>query len=139
MIAGYLIPLNWTGFRGQTLWDWLNLLVLPAAVTTTMALASVRARRPQGRLRLYQKAIIAALAAGWIVTVIGGYALRWQWTGYAGNTVWGWLGILLPLVFPTLLLPPLLKWVSGNAAGRASATYQAAVARTATAAAGTSP
>ena len=139
VIAGYLIPLNWTGFRGHTLWDWLNLLVLPAAVTTTMALASMRARQPQARLRPYQKAIIAALAAGWIVTVIGGYALRWQWTGYAGNTVWGWLGILLALVFPTLLLPPLLKWVSGNAAGRASAPSQAAVARTATAAAGTSP
>ncbi len=135
VIAGYLIPLNWTGFRGQTLWAWLNLLVLPAAVTTTMALASRRARRPQARLRPYQMVIIAALAAGWIVTIIGGYALRWQWTGYAGNTVWGWLGILLPLVFPTLLLPPLLNWVSGNAAGRASAAHQAAVAHTATAAA----
>jgi hypothetical protein len=139
VIAGYLIPLNWTGFRGQTLWDWLNLLVLPAAVTTTMALASMRARRPQARLGLYHKAIIAALAVGWIVTVIGGYALQWQWTGYAGNTVWGWLGIFLPLVFPTLLLPPLLKWVSGNATGRASAAFQVARARTAIAAAGTSP
>ena len=139
VIAGYLVPLNWTGFHGQTLWDWLNLLVLPAAVTTTMALASMRARRRQARLRPYQMAIIAALAAGWIVTVIGGYALQWQWTGYAGNTAWGWLGVLLPLVFPTLLLPPMLTWVSGNAAGRASAAYQAAVARTATAAARTSP
>ena len=104
-----------------------------------MALASMRARRPQARLGLYHKAIIAALAVGWIVTVIGGYALQWQWTGYAGNTVWGWLGIFLPLVFPTLLLPPLLKWVSGNATGRASAAFQVATARTAIAAAGTSP
>ncbi len=109
-----------------------------SAVTTTMALASMRARRPQARLRPYQKAVIAALAAGWIITLIGGCALRWQWTGYAGNTVWGWLGIFLPLVFPTLLLPPLLKWVSGNAAGRASAAYQRATARTAIAAAGSS-
>ena len=70
---------------------------------------------------------------------IGGYALQWHWTGYAGNTVWGWLGILLPLVFPTLLLPPLLKWVSGNAAGRASAGYQTATARKAIAAARTLP
>ena len=114
VIAGYLIPLNWTGFRGQTLWAWLNLLVLPAAVTITMALAGVRARRPQARLRPYHKAIIAALAAGWIVTVIGGYALQWQWTGYAGNTLWGWLGIFLPLVFPTLLLPPLLRVLSAG-------------------------
>jgi hypothetical protein len=139
VIAGYLIPLNWTGFRGQTLWAWLNLLVLPAAVTIMMALAGVRARRPRARLRPYQKAVIAALAAGWIVTLIGGYALQWQWTGYAGNTVWDWLGIFLPLLFPTLLLPPLLTWVSGNAAGRASAAYQTAMARTAIAAAGTSP
>jgi hypothetical protein len=139
VLAGYLIPLNWTGFRGQTLWAWLNLLVLPTAVTIAMALAGMRAGRPQARLRPYQKAIIAALAPGWILTVIGGYTLQWRWTGYAGNTAWGWLGILLPLVFRTLLLPPLLKWVSGNAAGPASAAYQAATTRTATAAAGTSP
>ena len=28
-IAGYPIPLNWTGFRGQMLWGWLDRLVLP--------------------------------------------------------------------------------------------------------------
>ena len=62
---------------------------------------------------------------------------RLRFTRLAGDqiTLWGWLGILLPLVFPTLLLPPLLKWVSGNAAGQASAAYQAAAAGTATAAA----
>jgi hypothetical protein len=139
VIAGYLIPLNWTGFRGQTLWDWLNLLVLPAAITTVMALTSTRARRPDARLGPHHKTIIAALAAGWIVTMIGGYALRWRWTGYPGHTLWDWLGMLLPLVFPAILLPPLLKWVSGNAAGRASAAYQATMARTVIAAARTSP
>ena len=45
VIAGYLVPLNWTGFRGQTLWDWFELLLLPAAMTTTMALTSMRVRR----------------------------------------------------------------------------------------------
>jgi hypothetical protein len=139
VMAGYLIPLNWTGFRGQTLWGWLNLLVLPAAVTTVMALTSTRARRPEASLCPYQMAIIAALAAGWIVTVIGGYAPQWRWTGYPGHTLWDWLGMLLPLAFPAILLPPLLKWVSGNAAGRASAAYQAAMARTVIAAARTSP
>ena len=139
VIAGYMIPLNWTGFRDQTLWGWLNLLVLPAAVTTVMGLTSTRARRPEARLCPYQVAIIAALAAGWIVTVIGGYALQWRWTGYPGHTLWDWLGMLLPLLFPVILLPPLLKWVSGNAAGRASAAYQATTARTVIAAARTSP
>ena len=50
VIAGYLIPLNWTGFRGQTLWGWFELLVLPAALTTMMALTSMRARLPKAPL-----------------------------------------------------------------------------------------
>jgi hypothetical protein len=40
--------------------------------------------------------------------------------GYEGNTLWDWLQLLLlPLVFPTILLPAMLKWVSGNAEQRA--------------------
>ena len=42
VIAGYLVPLNWTGFRGQTLWDWFELLLLPAGLAATMALTSMR-------------------------------------------------------------------------------------------------
>jgi hypothetical protein len=132
VIAGYLIPLKWTGFPGQKLWDWLTLLVVPAAVATAVTLFDMSARGVKIRLGPYQKAIIAALAAGWIVTVIGGYALQWKWTGYAGNTLWDWLDLLLPVVFPIILLTPLVKWVSGNAAERASAAKEAPVARTAT-------
>ena len=142
VIAGYLVPLNWTGFRGQTLWNWFELLLLPAALATTTALTSMRVPLPKvlRSLRPYQKGIMAALAAGWIVTVIGGYALRWTWTGYAHNTLWDWLQLLLlPLVFPTILLPALLKWVSGNAAGRASQAHEAVVARITAPAHGTSP
>jgi hypothetical protein len=142
VIAGYLVPLTWTGFGGQTLWDWFELLLLPTALAATMALTSMRGSLPKvlRSLRPHQKGIMAALAVGWIVTVIGGYALRWVWTGYAGNTLWDWLQLLLlPLVFPTILLPALLKWVSGNAAGRASEAHEAVVARIATPAHGTSP
>ena len=137
--VGYLIPLKWTGFHGQRLWDWLHLLLLPAAIASTRALTR-RGGRPASilrSLRPYQTGIIAALAAGWVVSVIGGYALRWAWTGYAGNTLWDWFQLLLvPLVCPTLLYPALLKWVTGNAAGRAS---QAAAARNAAAARRTPP
>jgi hypothetical protein len=135
VIAGYLIPLKWTGFQDQKLWNWLGLLVLPAAVAVAVTLLDMSARRVKIRLGPYQKVIIAALAAGWIVTVIGGYALQWKWTGYVGKhprTLWDWLALLLPLVFPIILLPPLVKWVSGNAAGRASAAREAAVAPAAT-------
>jgi hypothetical protein len=124
VIAGYLIPLHWTGFRSQTLWNWIELLLLPTVVAGTMALTTMRVR-PAGllrSLRRYQKVILVALAAGWVVTVIGGYTLRWTWTGYpANNTLWDWLQLLLlPLVFPTVLLPALLNWVTGDAASRAS-------------------
>jgi hypothetical protein len=61
--------------------------------------------------------VVAALVALW-----GGYVQKWQWTGFPANDqLWDWLHLLLllPLVFPTTLLPALLKWVSGNAAERA--------------------
>ena len=132
VIAGYLIPIKWTGFSDVKLWGWLGLLADPAAVAMAVTLFDIAARGGKIRLGPYQKAIIAALLAGWIVTVIGGYALHWTWTGYKGRDLWDWLGVLLPLMFPIILLPPLVKWATGNAAGRAIAAQKAAAARTAT-------
>jgi hypothetical protein len=126
VIAGYLLPITWTGFSGQTLWNWLDLLLLPAAVATALTLFHMSAQGVKTRLSPYQTAIIAVLATGWIVSVIGGYTLHWKWTGYAGKALWDWLGLLLPLVFPIILLPPVVRWVSGNAAGRARAAPEAA-------------
>jgi hypothetical protein len=42
VIAGYLVPLNWTGFPGNTLWDWLELMLLPIAVASVRYLPAVR-------------------------------------------------------------------------------------------------
>jgi FHA domain len=140
VIAGYLIPIGWTGFSGVKLWGWLGLLADPAAVATAVTLFDMAARGGKIRLGPYQKAILAALLAGWTITIIGGYALHWTWTGYITKTasgytdedLWDWLRLLLPLMFPIILLPPLVKWVTGNAAGRAIAAQEAAAARTAT-------
>jgi len=123
VIAAYLVPLRWSGFQGHTLWDWFGLLLLPTAVAITMALTTMRVRPSTVLLSLrpYQKGIMTALAVGWTVTVIGGYALNWTWTGYPQNgNLWAWITLLLaPLLFPTVLLPALLKWISGNADERA--------------------
>src|SRR6185312_15829013 len=32
VLAGYLVPWAWTGFTGNTVWDWLHLLLLPLLV-----------------------------------------------------------------------------------------------------------
>jgi putative effector of murein hydrolase len=122
VIAGYLIPLSWTGFQGQTLWNWFQLVLLPTAVACTLAMISKRVHPVTvlRTLRPHHMAISGALVSGWIVTVAGGYGLKWGWTGYSGNTLWDWLQLLLvPLVLPTFLLPAFLRWASGNAAERA--------------------
>jgi hypothetical protein len=122
VIAGYLIPLSWTGFQGQTLWNWFQLILLPTAVACTLAMISQRVHPVEllRSLRPHHKAISGAVVSGWIVTVAGGYGLEWRWTGYSGNTLWDWLQLLLvPLVLPTFLLPAFLRWATGNAAARA--------------------
>jgi hypothetical protein len=32
VLGGYLGRWHWTGFRGNTLWDWLHLLLLPLLI-----------------------------------------------------------------------------------------------------------
>jgi hypothetical protein len=36
VIGGYLGNWSWTGFRGNTLWDWLHLLLLPLLLPTVI-------------------------------------------------------------------------------------------------------
>ena len=37
-VGGYIFNWNWTGFRGNTLWDWLKLLLIPVALTAANTL-----------------------------------------------------------------------------------------------------
>jgi hypothetical protein len=78
-------------------------------------------RKPAGQAPLtkalrwlhpYQKGTITAPAAGSMATIIGDHALRWARTGYAKDTLWDWLQLLiLPLTFPAILPPALPEWV----------------------------
>lgn len=113
VMAGYLVPLNWTGFPGNTLWNWLELTVLPVAVVSARFLLTLLRSLRESQKR----AIISALvAAAWVLIVVGGYAWHWSWTGFQGNTLWDWLGLLLlPLLVPTVLLPKARNWVSVHA------------------------
>lgn len=98
--AGYLIPLPWTGFPGRTLWDWFELALLPAVVTA--APVWVRADRVRREHLLTGTVLVLVFAA----FVAAGYGVPLGWTGFADNTAWDWLKLLLlPLLIPTVVVP----------------------------------
>jgi hypothetical protein len=110
VIAGYLVPWGWTGFEGNALWDWINLLLLPLVVATFPVWPEIRSE-----LRLHHHVLAAAFLIAFAVAIFGGYVWGWAWTGFQGNTLWDWLHLLvLPLVFPTLLLPAALAITAGE-------------------------
>ncbi|HJQ02602.1 MAG TPA: hypothetical protein VJ851_13460 [Jatrophihabitans sp.] len=104
---GYLVPLPWTGFTGNTLWDWLELALLPLVVGT----ASLWADRglPSRRLRLV--GLVCLLGFGGLV--LAGYLVPWNWTGFRGNTAWDWVKLLLlPVLVPIVLVPTVVRLVT---------------------------
>jgi hypothetical protein len=108
VLAGYVVPLAWTGFPGNTLWDWLELVLLPLVVATTSLLWGEK-WQPRG---WHLVAVMLGLGV-FAVLVIAGYLVPMQWTGFTGNTLWDWLKLLLvPVVLPTVLVPTFGKRVS---------------------------
>jgi hypothetical protein len=104
VLAGYLVPWAWTGFTGNSLWDWLNLVALPLAVALTPLVIEIR---DAWTGRHTSAALIVAAVFG--LLVLGGYLGHWSWTGFTGNTLWDWLHLLLlPLLIPTVVVPTLV-------------------------------
>jgi hypothetical protein len=124
--GGYVQHWQWTGFPGnEQLWDWLHLLLLPAAIASARLLPSIL-----GRLRPAYQWGATGLVLVWALTIVGGYAWRWMWTGYQGNTLWDWLQLLLlPFVVPVFLLPAALGWMSDNAPSGGASSHVKAAAR----------
>jgi hypothetical protein len=106
IVGGYSFDWRFTGFPGKTLWDWLDLLVLPFALSLLpISLESSWSRLRPARLAL----TLAGVAIG--LLVIAGYAFDWRWTGFRGNTFWDWLHLLLV----PFLLPASVSWLSVRA------------------------
>jgi hypothetical protein len=113
VLLGYLVPWDWTGFRGNTLWDWWELALLPLVVAT-MTLWP----RPEEWTPLHSWTAVALVAAGAVISVAG-YVVPWAWTGVQGNTAWDWIKLLLlPVLLPTLVLPRLTRAADEWTAGR---------------------
>jgi hypothetical protein len=110
VILGYTVPWTWTGFAGNTLWDWLKLVALPVAVACVPVYRDLRARWDR------RHTVAGAIGLGlFAVAVLGGYLGSWAWTGFSGNTLWDWLQLLLlPLLLPTVLVPSLRPLVTAG-------------------------
>ena len=86
--------------------------MLPIAVVSAPFLLALLRSFGENQMR---QIVVTFVAALWVLTIVGGYAWHWAWTGYEGNTLWDWLGLLLlPLLVPTVLLPTAVRWVSAN-------------------------
>jgi hypothetical protein len=109
-VAGYTVPWGWTGFVGNKLWDWLELLALPLAVALIPAYPDLKAN--WGR----RHTLMALVATGLlVVAALGGYLGDWSWTGFRGNTVWDWLHLLLlPLLIPVVIVPAFMPMASAG-------------------------
>jgi hypothetical protein len=110
VVAGYTIPWSWTGFEGNKLWDWLELLALPLAVALIPIVPTLRVRW-RNRHTLIALVCVGAFAG----IVIAGYVGGWSWTGFRGNTLWDWLHLLLlPLLLPTVIVPALRPFAAAR-------------------------
>jgi uncharacterized membrane protein len=99
--AGYAFDLGWTGFPGNELWDWLELLLLPLAIALMPVWVELA-----GGIRGWHVALAAAFAAFLLVAIVGGYRDHWHWTGFRGNTLFDWIQLFVaPLLLPFVLVP----------------------------------
>ena len=101
VVAGYTIPWGWTGFVGNTVWDWLGLVLLPLTLSILAALEfDVRS------VKTSHLVFITAFVVVITILAIGGYTAGWDWTGFEGNTLFDWLKLLfLPVVIPLVVIP----------------------------------
>jgi putative effector of murein hydrolase len=124
VVGGYTLGWTWTGFPGNTFWDWLELLALPVVVTFLPLWFETHATMAR-EWRL----ILGALLVGFVVVVIGGYRLHWAWTGFEGNTLRDWLSLLIV----PFLLPASLAWFAARDKARHNAAEAEAAETTVTA------
>ncbi len=61
-IGGYFLGWNWTGFKGNTFWDWMSLLITPVTIAVVSILFSVQQSRQSmaENARMQQEATLEA-------------------------------------------------------------------------------
>jgi hypothetical protein len=92
--GSYGLGWQWTGFRGNKLWDWMHLLLVPIVLGAQPLWIRTR------NLRVPWRAVVAALLGAMGALIALSYGLRWSWTGFEAKQLWDWLNLI---VLPTVL------------------------------------
>jgi hypothetical protein len=96
VVVGYVAPWSWTGFSGKTLWDWLELLLLPVSVALLPYVLE-----SGGALRVRWVTGFGSFLVTFGLLSVPGYVVPWRWTGVTGNTLWDWIElIVVPFALP---------------------------------------
>jgi hypothetical protein len=96
LVVGYIAPWSWTGFSGKTLWDWLELLLLPVSVALLPYVLE-----SGGALRIRWVTGFGLFLVTFGLLSVPGYVVPWRWTGVTGNTLWDWIElIVVPFALP---------------------------------------
>jgi hypothetical protein len=96
VVVGYLAPWSWTGFSGKTLWDWLELLLLPVSVALLPYVLE-----SGGAMRVRWVTGFGLFLVMFGLLSVPGYVVPWRWTGVSGNTLWDWIElIVVPFALP---------------------------------------
>ena len=103
-IGTYAFNWTWTGLKdNNTLWDWLQLLLLPIALAAVPIWFT--AEEEQQRIWMAQlKWVFVVTVVILAVLFAGTYAFNWTWTGFKDHgRVWDWLSLLLVPLFVAAL------------------------------------
>jgi hypothetical protein len=107
--SAYLLPFNWSGFVGNTLWDWMELLLLPVDIPTDKFWTAERSMETRHSIG------VAAVIAGLVIFAASAYLLPINWSGYVGNTLWDWIKLMfIPILMPLVLVPSVTEWINGG-------------------------
>jgi hypothetical protein len=109
VLLGYSLHWTWTGFAGNTLWDWLELLLLPIVIAT------VKFWTAEHSLQARHWIATAVVMIGFAAFAACAYLLPITWSGFVGNTMWDWIKLLfIPILMPLVLVPAVTDWMSAG-------------------------
>ena len=100
----YAFNWTWTGFKdNNTLWDWLQLLLLPLALAAVPIWFMAEENQQRAWLAQMKWALLIVVVV-LAVMFVGTFVFNWQWTGFHEHgRIWDWLSLLLVPVIVAVL------------------------------------